>query len=53
LWYYWPSGDFPARLVMLAKKWELKAQGKAVENGVMQGLLQHFLLDHTMIRHQR
>jgi len=52
LWYYWPSGDFPARLVMLAKKWELKAQGKAVENGVMQGLLQHFLLDHTMIRHQ-
>jgi hypothetical protein len=50
LWHYWPSGDFPARLLMLAKKWELKTHGKVLKNGVMQGLFQHFLLDHSLTR---
>ena len=50
LWHYWPSGDFPVRLLMLAKKWELKTHGKALNNGVMQGLFQHFLLDHSLTR---
>ena len=49
LWYYWPSGDFPSRLCLLAKKWGLKVPGKGLSNGVMQGLLKNFLLNPSII----
>lgn len=51
LWYHWPSGDFPSRLCLLASQWGLKVQGKGLSNGIMQGLLQNFLIDPTIIAH--
>ena len=45
LWYSWPAGDFPKKFHEIAKAWNLSIRGKSVENGIMQALMMHFLVD--------
>ena len=49
IWYFWPAGNFPDRILKLSKSWELKQSGKSLINGIGQAIIKHFLLDEQEI----
>ena len=49
IWYFWPAGNLPDRILKLSKSWELKQSGKSLINGIGQAIIKHFLLDEQEI----